>query len=58
MCIRDSLSGAEAHDQKKVATPSKALEEGAGLLVIGRAVTEAANPTEAAETIYEDIANL
>ncbi len=52
------LSGAEAHDQKKVATPSKALEEGAGLLVIGRSVTEAENPTEAAETIYSDIANL
>ena len=52
------LSGAEAHDQKKVATPSKALEEGAGLLVIGRSVTEAGNPTEAAETIYSDIANL
>ena len=52
------LSGAEAHDQKKVATPSKALEEGAGLLVIGRPVTEAENPTEAAETIYSDIANL
>ena len=51
-------SGAEAHDQKKVATPSKALEEGAGLLVIGRPVTEAENPTEAAETIYSDIANL
>ena len=52
------LSGAEAHDQKRVATPSKALEEGAGLLVIGRSVTEAVNPTEAAETIYSDIANL
>ena len=52
------LLGAEAHDQKKVATPSKALEEGAGLLVIGRSVTEAENPTEAAETIYSDIANL
>ena len=51
-------SGAKAHDQKKVATPSKALEEGAGLLVIGRSVTEAVNPNEAAETIYSDIANL
>ena len=46
-----------AHDQKKIATPSKALEEGAGLLVIGRAVTEAENPTEAAQSIYAEITN-
>ncbi|MBN39520.1 MAG: orotidine-5'-phosphate decarboxylase, partial [Acidimicrobiaceae bacterium] len=51
------LSGAEAHDQKKVATQSKALQEGAGLLVIGRAVTEAENPTEAAQAIYAEITN-
>ena len=50
-------SGVQAHDQKKVSTPSKALDEGAGLLVIGRAVTLAENPTEAAEAIHEEIAD-
>ena len=50
-------SGVQAHDQKKMSTPSKALDEGAGLLVIGRAVTLAENPTEAAEAIHEEIAD-
>ena len=48
-------SGVEAHDQKKVSTPSEALSKGAGLLVIGRAVTQAENPATAAREIHAEL---
>lgn len=37
-------SGSEKHDQNRTATASGALSAGANLLVIGRPITEAANP--------------
>lgn len=37
-------SGAEAHDQKRVATVAAAVRDGASLLVLGRAITAAADP--------------
>ncbi len=40
-----------AHDQKRIATPSAALAAGADILVIGRAITSAADPAEAAQAI-------
>jgi orotidine-5'-phosphate decarboxylase len=42
---------AEAQDQKRVATPRAARDEGADILVIGRPITGAADPAEAARTI-------
>ena len=33
------------HDQKRVCTPTQALEDGVDYLVIGRSITEAADPT-------------
>lgn len=44
--------GTERHDQPKAVTPASALEQGADLLVIGRAVTLAANPAEAAAELF------
>ena len=44
-------SGADAHDQARVATPEEALAAGADLLVIGRAITGAPDPGAAAATI-------
>jgi orotidine-5'-phosphate decarboxylase len=40
-------SGAEAHDQKRVATVESAVRDGASLLVLGRAITGAADPAAA-----------
>ena len=42
-------------DQKRLATPSFAIKEGADYLVIGRAVTAAENRLEAMEKIYKEI---
>jgi orotidine-5'-phosphate decarboxylase len=46
---------AAAHDQKRVATPKVALQAGADILVIGRAITTASDPAEAAQKILDGI---
>jgi len=43
------MAGGAAHDQKRVTTVGEAVRAGAGLLVIGRAVTGAESPREALE---------
>ena len=47
--------GADHHDQARVATPKAALEAGADLLVIGRAVTLADDKEAAAAAIVDSI---
>lgn len=42
-------------DQKRIATPSSAINDGADFIVLGRAVTKAENKIEAIEKIYEEI---
>lgn len=49
------LGGSEHHDQARVATPEEAIEAGADYLVIGRAITMAADPAGAAAAIGESI---
>ena len=49
-------SGSEVGDQKRVATPRAAIERGASMLVVGRPITRAANPAQAAKSILEEIA--
>jgi orotidine-5'-phosphate decarboxylase len=44
-------AGAAIGDQKRVATPSEAIENGADYLVLGREVTQAADPRAACEKI-------
>lgn len=44
-------AGADAHDQRRSATPRQALDEGADLLVIGRPITGQADPARAAQVI-------
>lgn len=48
-------SCADAHDQKRVATPAEALAAGADYLVIGREVTRAADPRVAAARILREL---
>lgn len=48
-------AGAPTHDQARTATPRQAFEAGADLLVIGRAVTEAADPVVAASELVESL---
>ncbi|MBM6824834.1 orotidine-5'-phosphate decarboxylase [Veillonella magna] len=46
---------AVANDQKRIATPSSALRDGASRLVIGRPITKADNPREAVRMILEEM---
>jgi len=48
--------GADAHDQKRVVTPSEAIAAGADYLVVGRPIVEAGDPRAAAEAIVAGIA--
>lgn len=51
--IRPSF--AQANDQKRIATPASALKDGASMLVIGRPITQADEPAEAARMIIEEM---
>ena len=47
--------GSDAGDQKRTLTPAKAIEDGADWLVIGRPITTAENPRQAADEILESV---
>ena len=49
-------AGSAPGDQKRVVTPTAAIRAGADYLVVGRPVTEAADPRAAAEAIVHEIA--
>jgi orotidine-5'-phosphate decarboxylase len=46
------LEGGTAHDQARVASPKSAAADGAKYLVLGRAVTAAADPVAALESVF------
>ena len=49
-------AGVARHDQARVATPQTAIAAGADLLVVGRAVTAAADPEAAAAAVAAEVA--
>ena len=49
------LAGTPTDDQARVVTPRQAVDEGADVLVIGRAVTNAEDPVAAAAAIVDEI---
>lgn len=55
--ITPGVRPAEAarHDQKRVMTPSRAISAGADYIVVGRPITNAPNPVNAARRIVEEI---
>jgi orotidine-5'-phosphate decarboxylase len=48
-------AGPRDDDQKRVATPAKAVRDGASLLVVGRPIRDAETPALAAQSIAEEI---
>ncbi len=50
------LPGGAAHDQRRVMTPLAAARSGARWLILGRAVTDAADPVDAMAAVYENLA--
>jgi len=48
-------AGAATGDQKRIATPADALRAGASYLVVGRPITQAPDPAEAAEAILKEM---
>ena len=48
--------GSDRNDQQRIATPAQAISSGASHIVVGRPITQAANPATAAAAILEEMA--
>lgn len=49
--------GSAVGDQKRIKTPSEAINDGASYIVVGRPITEAASPASAMQDILNEIEN-
>ena len=54
----NASSGDVPDDQKRIASPAEALRAGASYLVVGRPITQAADPAKAAEGILAEMAGV
>ena len=50
-------AGSDANDQKRIMTPRQAAQAGADWIVVGRPITQAADPAEAARAIQAELAS-
>ena len=50
-------AGTEAGDQKRIATPTEAIQNGSNYLVVGRPIVEAKDPLKAAKEILREMEN-
>jgi orotidine-5'-phosphate decarboxylase len=48
-------AGAPIGDQRRISTPASAIRDGASMLVVGRPITQAADPAQAAASILAEI---
>ncbi len=48
-------AGQDAQDQKRVATPSEAIQSGSNFLVVGRPIVKASNPLQAAKQVLKEM---
>ncbi|HEX3585861.1 MAG TPA: orotidine-5'-phosphate decarboxylase [Candidatus Angelobacter sp.] len=48
-------AGTETHDQQRTATPAQAIGNGASHIVVGRPITHAADPAQAAQAIISEM---
>lgn len=55
LCVTPGIrpAGVDAHDQKRLTTPQAAIQNGSDFLVVGRAITAAADPRQALETLFQ-----
>jgi orotidine-5'-phosphate decarboxylase len=53
--IRPDWNAGEINDQRRVMTPSRAVENGSDYLVIGRPIRDAKDPKDAALRIAQEI---
>jgi orotidine-5'-phosphate decarboxylase len=51
-------AGAASGDQKRIATPAKAISDGANHIVVGRPIWQAADPAAAARAIVAELAGI
>lgn len=52
------LAASSADDQRRIVTPAQAVRNGSDFLVVGRPVTEAASPRDAAAAIIDDMSSV
>lgn len=45
----------DSNDQSRISSPKEAIDKGSDFIVIGRPITQSANPRKALETIYQEI---